>query len=94
MSRTTLSLTSTLPSFLPTSTITSIHNATNALPSHFPTSTNQDNQNTLNIIFGIFAIILALVAIFIGWLQLRSFQRQELDEETAVGRPQYELVEV
>ena len=39
------------------------------------------DQDTLNIIFGIFAIVLALVAIAIGWLQLRSFKRNSKDEE-------------
>jgi hypothetical protein len=75
-------------------TATNIHNDATGVPTHSPAPTNQDNQTTQNIVFGVFAIVLALVAIFIGWLQLRSFQRKESDEEIAVGQPRYELVEI
>jgi hypothetical protein len=72
----------------------SIYNATAGIPAQSPAPTNQDNQATQNIIFGVFAIVLAVVAIFIGWLQLRSFERKDSDEETTVGQPRYELVEI
>jgi hypothetical protein len=86
------------------STITSVHNATAALQTytvaavqtHASTPTQSDNQTTLNIIFGVFVIVLAFIAILIGWLQLRNFCQQESmsDEETALCRLQYELLEV
>lgn len=53
-----------------------------------------DDQATLNIIFGVLAAVLALIAIIIGWLQLRSFRRQQRDEEHRLGPPQYGLIEI
>ena len=59
-------------------------------------STQSNNQTTQNIIFGVFAIVLAFLAILIGWLQLWRFRphNSNSDEETALDQPLYELLEV
>lgn len=83
----------TLPTLVSSSTIAAVHNATTAAATHVSASTQSDNQTTQNIIFGVFAIVLALVAILVSWLQLRSFKRQG-DEETGIESSKYELVEI
>lgn len=85
-------------------TIASVQNATSAVQfhttavpqTHASTPKLSDNQTTLNITFGVFAIVLAVIAIFIGWLQLRNFRQQERgnDEETALYKPQYEQLHI
>ena len=85
--------TPTISIALPPSAVNTVHNAT-ASNLHPTTSIPADNQNTLNIIFGVLAVVLALIAIGIGWLQLRSFRAQPSDEEVVLSPPQYELVEV
>lgn len=94
MSYTTSSLTSTITDSLSVATATGIDNAATAVPAHLPAPKNQGSQTTQNIVFGVFAIVLALGGILVAWLQLRSFQRGGFDEERPVERPQYELVEV
>ena len=89
------SLPSTITSLLdPTAAVQSYTTAVQQV--HASTSTHSDNQTTLNIIFGVFAIVLAFIAILIGWLQLRRFRqhRGTSDEEAALCWPQYELLEV
>jgi hypothetical protein len=94
MSHTNSAVSPTLSTLVPPATVAGIHNVTTAAPTHVSASTQSNNQTTQNIIFGVFAIVLALVAILVGWLQLRSFKRQDCDEETGIEQPQYELIEV
>ena len=94
MSRTSNSVSQTLSSLVSSSTVAAIHNVTTAVPAHVSASTQSNNQTTQNVIFGVFAIVLAMVAVLIGWLQLRSFRRQDRDEEKGTDHTQYELIEV
>ena len=75
-------------------TVTPISTAATAVSTSATLSSGGDGQNTLNILFGVLAVVLALVAILIGWLQLRSFRKQPPDEEVVLSPLQFELVEI
>jgi len=62
---------------------------------HAATAISSDGQNTINIVFGTLAAMLALAAIIIGYLQLRQFKRGIPGEGHAHhGLPVLEVIEV
>ena len=64
-----------------------------AKPIFTTTPKQQHDQTTLNIIFGVFAVVLAFIALIIGYLQLRRFKRQSNDDNAMYAGPLTELTE-
>lgn len=70
---------------------TTLANATINAAQSTPTSTLQhpgqpvstDNQETINILFGSLGAVLALMAIFIGYLQLRQFRERMIADHNS-----------
>lgn len=50
-------------------------------PHHPITNQDKDNDSTQNVIFGVFAIVLALIGILLAWLQIRHYKQRRQDEE-------------
>lgn len=68
-------------------------------PAHAPAAptslhrVSEDHQTLINIIFGVFAVILAFAALIIAWLQLRKFNLRPDEENQASASANFELVE-
>lgn len=56
-------------------------------------NSHSNHQTLINIIFGIFAVILAFAALIIAWLQLRKFKYQSDEESANSPTENFELVE-
>lgn len=52
-----------------------------------------DHQTLINIIFGIFAVVLAIAALIVAWLQLRKFNHESDAENANNSSENFELVE-
>lgn len=49
---------------------------------------HEDNDATTNISFGVFAIVLALLGIFLAWLQIRTYRRHRAVDEEGINLDQ------
>lgn len=62
---------------------------------HSPNNKPADDDTTANIIFGVFAIILALIGILLAWLQIRHYRQRQHprfdDERTHPLEPEIHL---
>lgn len=56
-------------------------------------NTHSHHQILINVIFGIFAVVLAFAALIIAWLQLRKFNHQSDEENATTTSENFELVE-
>ena len=80
---------------IPTSLLTpvAINQYTTTTPTTLPSPKIHSDQTTQNIIFGVFAVVLAFAALVIGCLQLRSYKRLADEEDRGPDGQTFELIE-
>lgn len=58
---------------------------------HQDPTQHEDNDTTTDIIFGVFAIVLALIGILIAWVQIRVYRRHRAVDEDGINLDQQSL---